>query len=171
MKNIALLLAAFLAISTASAQVSLSFDDAGIDYLDTGTTQAYLTLDASDGGLQMSVSDAPSASVLPPLAFAVPDLGRTDLFGAAIGAELGDVDDFSLLTAGTAVEGFQGTHLGASVYTLSGAYEAALEAEGIAVTVQRSVNGNLATITSDDGALRIHLHRVGGDVTVWFGKS
>lgn len=159
-----------LIAGTASANTYLSVVDTGVDYTDTDLEAAYLAFsyDGDDDVLAIAIDDD-AGSGLPAIAFYVPDLGRTDLFGDEYGARLSDIDDVTVESQGSAVVAFGVRHESADIDDVADAYTSALEAEGLTVRVEKDVNANVVTLVTSgtDGQLVVKLHRIGGDVSAY----
>lgn len=166
-------LTAALFAGTAAAQVPLAFSDTAVDYTNSDLETAWLSLQAIDGELVLTLDDQASDASLPAIAFDVPDAGRTDFFGNDIGAVIGDVDEVEVLSTGSAVQGIDVTHEDVTLREAIAAYRNTLEAQGFTVDTTSSSNGNLSTLVAsgEEGDLRIVLHRTGGDVTARLIRS
>jgi hypothetical protein len=163
-----LAVAVALIAGTASANTYLSVVDTGVDYTDTDLEAAYLAF-SYDGDVLAIAIDDDTGSGLPAIAFYVPDLGRTDLFGDEYGARLSDIDDVTVESQGGAVVAFGVRHESADIDDVADAYTSALEAEGLTVRVEKDVNANVVTLVTSgaDGQLVVKLHRIGGDVSAY----
>lgn len=143
-------------------------DDSGIDYTqrfeDTDVEVAYVTLGRVDGRLSLSLDDAASgARALPAIDFVIPDLDREDLFGNEFNADLGDILEFSMLSAGRYAVSLTVSHPDVSVRSVAAAYQEALEQLGYAVQVTRSLNGNSARLVAEhaDEIVKIQFAQAG----------
>lgn len=144
------------------ASTDATIDDLGIDYADTEVTTAYPTLRLDEGALVFALDDAASPDALPAIAFVVPEVDRTDIFGDAAHADLNDVDDFEYGS-----DRIEYTHQDADLQELASAYRESLEQLGFNVESVLHTNANHVTLdaTSADGSIRVVLHQTAGDVT------
>lgn len=172
MKNTFRKLALPLAIAAligapALANRAISVQAGAVDFTDTDTELAYITLSSVDGSLVVTFADQASSTSLPAIDFLVPDLGREDIFGADVGAELGDIAAVSIDRTGSLATGYDVTHADVSFGAVLTAYVAQLEAAGYTVVVDRSGSTNLAsmTATTATSSVRVNLHRFGSNVT------
>ncbi len=151
----------------ALANRAMSVQDSAVDFTDTDTDLAYITLSSVDGALVVTFADQASAASLPAIDFLVPDLGREDVFGKDIGSQLSDISAVSIDRTGSLITGYDVTHGDVSINAVLTAYVTQLEAAGYAVVVDSSGSTNLAsmTATSANGSVRVNLHRYGSGVT------
>lgn len=151
----------------ALAHPSLSVHTGAIDFTDADTELAYITLSSMNGSLVVTFADQASSTSLPAIDFLVPDLGREDVFGNDVGAELGDITAVSLDRTGSLLTGYDVTHADVSFGAVLTAYVTQLEAAGYTVVVDGSGTTNLAsmTATTATSSVRVNLHRFGSNVT------
>lgn len=150
-----------LLAGSAAASTPLQVDDAAIDYTDTDLTETAVALLLEDGALVVVLGDAAADSALPAIAFEVPDLDRTDMFGTNYNALLSDIDE---VEAGRRLLSVQ--HPDADLAGAAAAYRSAFEALGFAVEELGSASGNVDTLyaSGDAGEFRIRLQSTAGGV-------
>ncbi|MFA7460039.1 MAG: hypothetical protein WCY60_03425 [Trueperaceae bacterium] len=166
MKKVLAVVMSLALVAAASARVAVSIDDAGVNYNDLPEV-AYMSLDWDGNALAVRIQETASDDSLPAIAFLVPDLERTDFFGATIGAELSDVPEFTVLEQGSRVVGFEVVHQEVSMNDLVASYHEALADLGFSVQTETTANGNFGTINASNaaGAVQVLLHNWGADVT------
>jgi hypothetical protein len=166
--GISLATAALLAGQASAA--TIAFDDSGVDYSDSDIETAYLSLSMSDGELVVSLADVAGTDTLLPVEFDdVPVRMRTDVFGEESYEGIFSEDRSDVLIerrAGT-VERVTLIHDGVTVRDAAETYRSALAALGFDVTVERSSNGNFATVTARDadGGVQVNIRRGDRQVT------
>lgn len=156
------LFAAPLFAAPALARTNVVVDDAGIDYADTDLTAVHPTLARDGEDLVLALDEGVAPNALPAISFVVPEVeGRTDFFGDAAHASLADIDEVEVAGDEVAV-----VHEDVALRELAGRYRTSLERLGFTVSTVFHTNANHATLDAvgDGDALRIVLHRMGGDV-------
>lgn len=159
-------LAATLFAGNAFAVVPVTFVDDDINYNETDTMTAYLSLSMEDGALAVTLDDISAGSNLPAIAFDIPTVDRHDILGNDLGAELASIDEISVETTGNTLTSIEVTHLEVSLTELAEMYQSQLASLGFDVDVTYHTNNNFATIeaSNDSGNLRVVMHRTSGGV-------
>jgi hypothetical protein len=154
---------ATLLIWGAASAAPFGFDDSGIDYSNGDVDTAYLQLSLDDGRLLVTLDDQPTTATLLPVKFdEVPVRHRVDIFGDDVHEGiLESGSDVRVDRYGRAVKGLTVTHRGVSVREATEAYRNSLGRLGFDVSVERSSNGNFATVTAtnDEDTIRVSIHR------------
>lgn len=165
-------LTAALFAGVASAQMPLALSDTAVDYTNSDLDTAWLSLQTIDGELVLTLDDQPSDASLPAIAFDVPAVDRTDLFGNA-GAVIREVADVEVLGTHLTVKGIDVTHEDVTLRETVAAYQNTLEGQGFTVETTNSGNGNFSTLVAsgEGGDVQIVLHRTDGNVTARFIRA
>lgn len=162
-----LIVAAALALGSglALAGAGLTLDDAGFDYADADQTTAALSLVRADGDLGVVLASG-SGGVLPDVAVAVPEEGRTDLFGEVLDPTADELGEFAWITRAGDRVGFDAVHPDAALRTVVTAYVDALQRAGVGLEpTLATANLRSWDLTGELGEGRLVLTQQGRDVT------
>lgn len=155
-------------LASAGSVLAIAVDDRAVDYTNTDLEEAYLSLGQDGDSLLLTLSDTPFDNRLPPIAITIPDLGKEDFWGNAIGAELQDIEEITLHPYGWRYRGIEVVHPLANLRQVETSYLEVLAQLGFRMTETvldtANIRGHL--FTRGEATLRMVFTHQGAEVTV-----